>query len=547
MIRRVTIRRFKRFDEVTVDLPGHVVLAGPNNLGKTTVLQAIAAWGLAFEHWKTLNARQRHKGAYPKAPMARQAFAAVPLRSFDLLWLDRSYRGTVEIELTSSDGWTIAMELIADSTEQVYMRPRRDVPPEVARSTSLATVYVPAMSGLATEEPVYQRPKIVQLLGQARPGEVLRNLLLQAHQLETAWRELGQSIHRLFGYELLPPKATGPDIVAEYRTREGGPSLDIASAGSGFQQVLMLLTFLLTRPASVLLLDEPDAHLHVILQQVIYDELRSLAARQRSQLIMATHSEVIIDSVDPRELCAMYARPRMLADSAERTQLIRGLGVLSNTDIMLAEEAVGVLYVEGYTDLDLLREWARVLGHPAFETLSRRALWRPTVWEPLTGAAGVKARDHYEALQLVRPGLPGLILLDGDDRSEIPDTPLSGAGLQRLRWRRYEAESYLLYPMALARFVRGVVGSAADLHVADLERHFAKVYPPAFREDPFADLPFLKGTKARTELLPPALAAAGLPELHYTRYHEIAAVMRPDEIHPEVVEKLDGIQKAFGL
>ena len=36
----------------------------------------------------------------------------------------------------------------------------------------------------------------------------------------------------------------------------------------------MLLTMLNTRPGAVLLLDEPDAHLHVILQDAIYGELR---------------------------------------------------------------------------------------------------------------------------------------------------------------------------------------------------------------------------------------------------------------------------------
>jgi len=53
VIRAVTIRRFKRFEEVTFKLTGrHVVLAGPNNMGKTTILQAIAAWSLAFQRWK---------------------------------------------------------------------------------------------------------------------------------------------------------------------------------------------------------------------------------------------------------------------------------------------------------------------------------------------------------------------------------------------------------------------------------------------------------------------------------------------------------------
>jgi hypothetical protein len=59
--------------------------------------------------------------------------------------------------------------------------------------------------------------------------------------------------------------------------------------------------------------------------------------------------------------------------------------------------------------------------------------------------------------------------------------------------------------------------------------------------------PYLKNTKARTDLLPPALDAAGLPGFPYTGYYEIAALMKPEEIHPEVVEKLNLIMQAFGL
>ena len=91
MIQRVIIRRFKRFEDETFNMPSHIVLAGPNNSGKTTVLQAIAAWSLALSRWKELNDFQRHGGAYTKAPIARQTFSAVPLRSFDLLWRDRQY------------------------------------------------------------------------------------------------------------------------------------------------------------------------------------------------------------------------------------------------------------------------------------------------------------------------------------------------------------------------------------------------------------------------------------------------------------------------
>ena len=183
------------------------------------------------------------------------------------------------------------MELIADSTEQVYVRPKPQADPQTVRQAQLSTVFVPPMTGLSTAEPVYQRSKVDQLLGQGKPGDIIRNLLVEAHQT-AAWNVLKDSIQRLFHYEILPPDSTGADIIAEYKAHPTGPRLDIASAGSGFQQVLMLLTFLHSRPGSILLIDEPDAHLHVILQDAIYGELRSVAARQSSQLIIATHSEV---------------------------------------------------------------------------------------------------------------------------------------------------------------------------------------------------------------------------------------------------------------
>jgi len=549
MIRSVTIRRFKRFEEITFDLNGrHVVLAGPNNMGKTTILQAVSAWTLCFKKWKERNDFRKHGGYYAKVPIARQAFSAVPLRRFDLMWANRDYRGNIEIEIKSTDGWSITMELIADSTEQIFVRPIRTVDPVVLRNADLQSVFVPAMTGLSKEEPLYANPETVaDLLGQAKPGDVLRNLLHQANQSETAWAELCHSIQNLFGYRLIPPDAAGAYIVAEYRAGQDGPEFDISSAGSGFQQVLMLLTFLNTRPATVLLLDEPDAHLHVILQDSIYGELRAVAERQRSQLVIATHSEVIIDSVDPRELWVVLQSARPLAEDTEKSSLIKSLRVLSNIDIMLARDAEGILYLEGHTDLDILRAWAKALGHRSADLL-QRVFWKPTVWETRRRADGIKANDHYDALKLVRGNIPGLMLIDGDANPGIRSTPITGSGLQRLRWNRYEIENYLVHPEALKRFVEQKVGSdAAHPHLEDLQRHFEETYPPAFLKEPLKDTPYLKNTKARTELLPPALDAAGLPGFSYTSYYEIAAVMKPDEIHPEVVEKLDFIMEAFGL
>jgi predicted ATPase len=548
MITELTLHNFKRFGDLSFSIPGHVVLAGPNNTGKTTLLQALATWSLALARWRMANDFNPRKG-YVKVPMTRSMFSAVPLRNFELLWNDRKYAGRIEIGVRLDDGRHIVMELESDSSEQIYVKPRNDVDPEHLRAVPPRVAYVPPMTGLSVDEPVYQRAKIEQLLGLGKPGEVIRNLLLLTHQDDAAWARLTDVIRRLFNFELLPPDGMGADIVAEYqRMSEVGkasPRLDIGSAGSGFQQVLLLMTFLHAKPGTVLLLDEPDAHLHVILQDAIYHELKSVAERDGSQLIAATHSEVIIDAVEPDQLFVVLNEPRKVADNEEKRALIRSLKVLDNADIMRALVAPGILYVEGHTDLALLREWARVLNHKvALELLEPRLFWRPTVWEPRHGANGIKARDHFEALQMLRPDLPGLILLDGDDNPNIPDTPLTGCGLQRLRWRRYEIESYLFHPQALARYVKKVSGS--DENVAAMQRYISENHLPGFLGNLFSDPDYIKRTKARTDLIPPVLKAAGV-QLPYTRYAEIAGLMQPDEVHPEVWEKLDGLCAAFGV
>ena len=549
-INKATIRNFKCFKEETFLLDDNIVIAGPNNCGKTTLLQAIATWSLALERWCELNDYQRHRGAYSKAPISRQAFYSVPLRAFDLLWNERVLDNGIEIELTC-DNTAIPVEVLADSSEQAYVRPSNSI--EVGAliwnvNNFPKPVFVPPMTGLSTEEPVYQQPKINQLLGQGKPGDVLRNLLVETHNNQNAWERLTKSIHNMFGYKLLPPNTDGPNIIAEYQHNKTNARFDIASAGSGFLQVLMLMTFLNSRPGTVLLLDEPDAHLHVILQDGIYTELRAAAKANGSQLIIATHSEVVINAVDPRELCALVGAPKKLIEDTEKSSLLRSLSALSNMDIVLALEKKNILYVEGHTDLSMLQAWAKILDHRIKDFLAR-PFWKPTVSETRTGGRGIKAQDHFESLLLAQEDTRGVQVSDRDGNENTPDSSTAFDGrLLKLCWRRYEIENYLIHPDVLARFIGETVGSNAALAKTDaMQAEMRKHLPGDVVDEPLEDGDVLIDTKIRKSILPGILDTAGLPSLPYTRYAEIAAVMLPDEIHPEITEKLNAIADHFNL
>jgi hypothetical protein len=210
---------------------------------------------------------------------------------------------------------------------------------------------------------------------------------------------------------------------------------------------------------------------------------------------------------------------------------------------MMAMVVPGILYTEGCTDIAILKEWARILEHPAYDLLTTQLFCKPTVWEIRDGSPGIKARDHYQALTMVK-NIPGLVLLDGDDLPVINETEITGQGLQRVRWRRYEIESYLIHPAALKRFIVSQVGeSASGPHVEEMEKYLTDNFPPAV----LRGLGITVFEYDKAEQTSAADFGCWASRFPYTRYQEIAAVMFPEEIHPEVREKLDAICLAFNI
>jgi ABC-type branched-subunit amino acid transport system ATPase component len=95
MITKVTIENFKRFSQQEFTLSESIVLAGPNNAGKSTLLQALVTWSMTLERWrlgkgrvvadKTGNPKPRTAKMRTGQPVTRKDFTTIPLREFNLL------------------------------------------------------------------------------------------------------------------------------------------------------------------------------------------------------------------------------------------------------------------------------------------------------------------------------------------------------------------------------------------------------------------------------------------------------------------------------
>lgn len=545
MLSKIIIHNFKHLRQAEIPLNDSVILAGPNNFGKTTALQALSIWHLATRKWiEEREDTQSRAKERTGVPIARRDFTAVPVRRLDLLWTGRAVgrrKGEprpplIEIVVEGIEGnqpWRWGMELQYQGAELLYCRATESklVPDPVRR---LTVVHVPPLGGIQTDEEKREPGIQDRLIGEGRPGEILRNLLYQIVDQPDAWRDLSAHIEEMFQITLLPPTFSGTYITAEYLPRHAtsGPKskpLDIASAGSGFHQVLLLLSFFYARPGAILLLDEPDAHLHVVLQRDVYALVRRVASERGAQLIISTHSEVILDETDPLRIVAFTGdRPHTLVNTSQKLGLKKALTKLRSLDFLLADQIRAVLYVEGETDASVLREWARVCKHAAYAFLEKPYL------HPLGGNDLGIARDHYFAVKAAYPDIRGACVLDRRERA----APKDWNEPQLFFWPRRETENYLLHPAALRRFVTARA-PLRELAASIVDRHFSKQLPAAF--DPFDDrVVFLRDVKASEEFLLPLLGECGMSTSKKDLFL-IAAEMHQDEIHPDVVRALDVI------
>jgi len=96
--------------------------------------------------------------------------------------------------------------------------------------------------------------------------------------------------------------------------------------GSGFLQWTSIFCILLNEKVDVLLLDEPDAHLHATLQTELFKRLEDFSQINSKQIILSTHSVEMIKNSDVFQIFSMD-KLKYLSDEEGRISIFPNLPV----------------------------------------------------------------------------------------------------------------------------------------------------------------------------------------------------------------------------
>jgi predicted ATP-dependent endonuclease of OLD family len=431
-IKSFQVENFKVFRKTTFNFnPQLNVLTGINNSGKTTLLEALALWQTCF--YKVLN---QIKG---KAFYSKEAGKVIANPGDYVLGyskrrfsehggietvINKTYVSTEEMPILRSVSPSdihhfsdskniIRLEAtIADSTTNVLLPPiaftikamqggQYSIQfPDADRydfttlndffqklPNPITFVYSSPVAYIKAHEDFHTLPQMRHRVKNSQSALVMRNRIAHLKRRENdfnAFSAFQSSLSKTLtdSEDQVTLKIEGdididPRLQVTMKTNPRSHETEIALVGSGTLQIMEILLAVNEDKTdlNVILLDEPDSHIHRDIQKRLLSVLKSY---ENTQVFVTTHNESLIRTTLPEQIFHLEGTDREVYEPiatnqtefkkmgwqpSAQTKILSQLGYSTALDFLNAVEADCVLLVEGTTDAQyvdkILNSWRR--------------------------------------------------------------------------------------------------------------------------------------------------------------------------------------------
>lgn len=378
MFDSVTVANFMRIkDDVKIPLGPVTILVGENGSGKSSILKAI--------HWAIRCAVLRD--GLDRVTLERMDYTP----SRDFLHLGHKIRlnsekGSPEVKMTLASGPdTLAVRMRSTRNDAGIKVKVTGALAKTITATAQATAYIPGLSGLSEAESLLATPVLHRKAASGEGGSVLRHILLglaistkakESLEEHVELQTLSEWVGIVFPGVLFSVKFDRlrdvyidakfvTDAFDEKGKRRGHLQWrSLEMAGTGFLQVVQIFAYLLHFKPKLLLIDEPDSHLHSGTQELLISAIEKAAEKfPETQFLLTTHSQRLVRASSASSRVLWMSDGKLREEDDEQVRQRMGWGALDK-DLILFTEDGNLQYMK-----NILAQWPH---------LARKVLLWPT-------------------------------------------------------------------------------------------------------------------------------------------------------------------------
>ncbi|WP_163847786.1 ATP-dependent nuclease [Pseudooceanicola aestuarii] len=366
---KATIKNFKAIEETTVPLSDFTVIVGTNGSGKSSILQAL--------HWMLQSGR--NLSVEPRSP----ATATKNAEASTLSELEATYmpspeyknashsteygnfaaapRMDLEIEASIDGAPTIGSSMWIKSARNegisVHIPSNNLITTLIRSQQREISAYIPGLAGIPLSEEKRSKRIVHRQAAAGDANTVLRNILellkatASTHGAD-GLAEVEELVSRVLGP--LNLQVTFDDekdykINAAFQTeamKVADPKRfkPLELAGIGFLQVIQIFAYLVYFRPRLLLVDEPDSHLHPDAQERLTLALMDAAIKYDCQVLLTTHSPSVVRALTVDATLIWMKQGKVASDNTDEIRRDMGWGLLDKSILLVTEDdKVGML------------------------------------------------------------------------------------------------------------------------------------------------------------------------------------------------------------
>lgn len=298
------LKKYKKTSLAKLNLDPINVIVGGNNSGKSSILQ-----GIHFSVTAAVAARQQGQQTFSCDYLLYN-----PTQDFSILRNGtpyKNFRGDNESQLTLKAKVKNKEDVIEDVSYKITLYKGRnhgnigcersgDYPrlgASVTDPSSLFSIYVPGLAGVPQVEELRAKTIVRKGVASGDANLYLRNILYYIKK-EKKLRELNNWFSSIFENAAVYVQFNeDTDNYINVKVRIDGKTVPLELAGTGVLQILQIISYVTYFNPKLLLLDEPDSHLHPNNQAILAEVLQRISEETATQIILCTHSKHIVDAL----------------------------------------------------------------------------------------------------------------------------------------------------------------------------------------------------------------------------------------------------------